>query len=233
MTSIFSVLLVGLLAPTVNITWDTGLAFERDRAAYEVLLRDIVIEAYTTQSKLFGLELPKVSIVIHTPASYTKAYGVGSSAHYRRKAIHVKNGQRLGGRFISVMHHEMVHAFVDFQGTSRVVPTWLNEGLAEAAERVIRGSSELAPSERQSLMLQAKAGTLPELVKRGRLNHQGYLLSWAAVQFIDSRGGPGTARRVVLAMVKDGKSLRDALRSVATIDLISFEQDFASWLRDS
>lgn len=238
--SLVSWMVVGLLAPpasgAVNITWDADLAFERDRDAYESRLRSMVNDAHDTQARAFALALPRgISVIVYAPAAYEKRFGRAmaqkAAAHYQRSAIHVNGGQRLDGRFASTMHHEMVHAFVDYKHTARFVPTWLNEGLAEAAEKFSLGFHDLAPSQWQELRLLAQGGQVPKLTDRGHLTHQGYLLSWAATLYLDSKS-PGAARRVVLAMINDGKSLEAALNYEAALDLVTLEKTFAVWLRD-
>ena len=80
--------------------------------------------------------------------------------------IHVASAAHPAGELRSLLFHEFTHAvFAERSGGDR--PFWLNEGLAELAERVSRGERGLSSSERALLRRRIAAGEWIPLERAG------------------------------------------------------------------
>ncbi len=229
-----SLLLLGvLLAPPVHIEWDPSLAFERDRKAYGEQLRSIVDACVPRVSKAIGLPLKRaLRIKVHTPAAYERIFGrVASqtrSAHYQAGAVHVNGGSRLDGRFSGVLEHEVVHAVLDHAGTSRRVPTWLNEGLGELLRYELLGSRRLEPSQAQEMRRLAPTLRLP--MSQPMRGAQDYLISYAAVRFIDEKWGRAQLLRLVRSTLAKG-AFGDRIMDELALHETVFRRRFVKWLQ--
>ena len=120
--------------------------------------------------------------------------------------------------------HEYTHAlFREATGGDR--PFWLNEGLAELAERRSRGMPPLSRSERARLRGHVEAGTWAPL-RRLAPSFAGlsdaearaaYLASTAAAAWVEARTDTAGRARL-LGLLGEGRAADDALRAVLGVD---------------
>ena len=162
-------------------------------------------------------------VVLYGRASYLRAHRHRFSFQtvgFFDGRIHVVSAAHPAGELRSLLFHEYTHAlFREATGGDR--PFWLNEGLAELAERRSRGMPALSRSERTQLRGHAEAGSWLALRRLapsfgGLTDEQArvaYLEATAAAEWIESR--TGTAERArLLALLGAGRSDDDALRAV-------------------
>jgi hypothetical protein len=223
-------------AQKIQILWDQELAFENDRENYQRLLKDIVTRGATQVSSELGIRLMRpLKIKVHTRAGYEKEFGTAaafsSGAHYRRGIIHVNGGNRLNQRFAGLLEHEMSHAFVDYRGTARALPTWLNEGMAERFRWRRLGMRGLAPNQVNELKEAKRKEKLVPLPVGRRLTPYGYLQGYAAVLFIESKYGKKKLGMLVHKTVDD-RSFGRALKQVLNQEISYLEREFGQWVED-
>lgn len=223
-------------AQEIQILWDEELAFENDRENYQRLLKDIVTRGASQVSSDLGIRLLRpLKIQVHTRAGYEKEFGTAaafsSGAHYRRGIIHVNGGNRLNQRFAGLLEHEMSHAFVDYRGTARALPTWFNEGMAERFQWRRLGMRGMAPNQVNELKESRRNERLTPLPVSGRLTPYGYLQSYAAVLFIEGKYGGEKLSKLLQKTVDDGSFSR-ALKQVLKLDISDLEQEFGRWVED-
>jgi len=231
-------LLAGRLAlaqpAQLQIAWDKDLAFENDRKGYEELLTQVVGQAYGRVSGSFGKELTRLTIQVHSPAGYQSSFGpqaaAARGAHYFRGEIHVNGGARLDERFTGMLVHELVHAFLDFQGTSGRIPIWLNEGMAELHQWRALAMADLAPNQLAELKRALEEKKLTPFPAHGPLSPFQYLQSYAVVLYLDQQHG-GAKLGEVLGRLLQGQSPEVVFRKVLGSDQIGLEQSFAEWIK--
>ncbi len=138
--------------------------------------------------------------------------------------IHVVSAAHPAGELRALLFHEFTHAvFRDRAGSDR--PYWLNEGLAELAERASRRQDALTRSERVTLRRRIRAGGWIPLWNLadgfGGLDEGqarvAYLEATAAVRWLEAR--TDVARRAaLLADLGAGRSIDAALRRAVGLD---------------
>jgi len=226
-------LAAGAEAAPVEIAWDKDLAFEHDRENYQRSLREIVEQGYHFASSELGLKLLRpLKVEICTPARYERLFGTEASrtrgAHYQRGAIYVNGGNRLNDRFAGGIVHEMTHALLDYRGTIRNLPLWVNEGLAERLGFKRQGQPGLAPNQIAALQYEGREKRLVPLPTWGRATWT-YLQCFAAALFFEQRAG----RETMLAVVRralQGEPFERALDRELRWSLADLEREFASWV---
>jgi len=164
-----------------------------------------------------------VQVLLYGKAAYLRAHGHRFSFRtvgFFDGRIHVVSAAHPAGELRSLLHHEYTHAlFRERVGSDR--PLWLNEGLAELAERRSRGLPRLTRAERFALREQIAAGTWIPLARLeagfGGLDDAearvAYLEARAAVAWIDAHtDARGRARLLVL--LGRGRDVDSCLRAV-------------------
>jgi hypothetical protein len=217
----------------LSIAWDPDLAFDWDRQSYERTLREVVQRGFDDASAALGLAAPAPSVHVVTRARYEARFGTAEAfnqgARYEGGAIWVNGGRRLDDRFAGLLVHEMTHAVLDGERTAHLLPTWVNEGLAERLSWRRRGLEDLAPNQVWELKGALGQGRLLPLPARGTLSPFGYLQAYAAVLFLERRIG----RERLLAVVRrtlGGEPFERALDAEARLTVAGLERELASWV---
>ncbi|HVH04716.1 MAG TPA: DUF4124 domain-containing protein [Myxococcota bacterium] len=161
-------------------------------------------------------------VVLYGRASYLRAHRHRFSFQtvgFFDGRIHVVSAAHPAGELRSLLFHEYTHAlFREAAGSDR--PFWLNEGLAELAERRSRGMPALSRSDRSLLRASAESGAWIPLRRIapsfGGLTDEearlAYLEATAAAEWIDGRTDRAKRARL-LALLGAGKSDDEALRA--------------------
>ncbi len=133
-------------------------------------------------------------------------------------------------RLLSVLRHEMAHAFVHARTNGRA-PTWLHEGLAQAEE----GKSS-APYAGALLRAWRESGTFGLRNLEGPFGRfsggearSSYVVSLAAVEMLRDTRGPGGITHL-LDRLGEGAPVEDAMRETVRGDYARIESDLADWL---
>jgi hypothetical protein len=152
--------------------------------------------------------------------------------------IHVVSRAHPAGELRALLFHEYTHAlFRERSGSDR--PYWLNEGLAELAERLAEGRERLTRGERSRLARAIEAGRwipLRQLAPSfAGLDDAGarlaYLEATAAAALLEARTAP-EARAALLARLGAGAGADEALREAVGLDTDGFDGALRAWLRD-
>jgi hypothetical protein len=166
-------------------------------------------------------------VVLYGRASYLRAYRHRFSFQtvgFFDGRIHVVSAAHPAGELRSLLFHEYTHALFR-EATAGDRPFWLNEGLAELAERRSRGMPALSRSERMRLRVSAESGTWIPLrriaASFGGLTDDearlAYLEATAAAEWIDARTDRAK-RAQLLALLGQGKTDDEALRATVARD---------------
>jgi len=171
-------------------------------------------------------------VVLYGRAAYLKAHGrrfTFQTVGFYDGRIHVASPAHPAGELRSLLVHEYTHAlFREATGGDR--PFWLNEGLAELAERRSRGMPPLSRGERRRLRAHLDAGSwtpLPRLAPSfaGLSDAEAraaYLASAAAAAWIDARTDRA-ARARLLRLLGEGRGADEALRAVLGVDTAALD----------
>ncbi|MCL4684787.1 hypothetical protein KJ059_08555 [Myxococcota bacterium] len=169
----------------------------------------------------------KIGVVFYGKAAYLAAHRHRFSfptVGFYDGRIHVASAAHPAGELRALLFHEYVHAvFAERTGGHR--PFWLNEGLAELAERASSGQEPLARREQSALResiaggawvplaeLAAGFGGLPETTAR-----LAYLESTAAAGWVVARATPSEIA-ALLERLGAGEATDAALRGVLRVD---------------
>jgi hypothetical protein len=159
-------------------------------------------------------------VVLYGKAAYLRAHRHRFSFQtvgFYDGRIHVVSAAHPAGELRSLLYHEYTHAlFREATGGDR--PFWLNEGLAEDAERASRGGASLTRTERAQLRSALDANAWIPLRRLGPgfagLSHDeatlAYLEATAAAGWL-ARHSDAAARRRLLEGLGQGKSVDRAL----------------------
>jgi len=171
-------------------------------------------------------------VVLYGKAAYRKAHRHRFSFQtvgFYDGRIHVVSAAHPSGELRTLLFHEYTHAmFRERTGGDR--PFWLNEGLAELAERSSKGLAPLTRSEQAMLRRQIEAGSWISLSRlapsfSGLDNAEArlaYLQATAAAAWIEARlDSAGRAR--LLALLGAGRSDDEALMAVLGLDTAGLE----------
>jgi hypothetical protein len=151
--------------------------------------------------------------------------------------IHVVSAAHPAGELRALLFHEYTHAvFRDRTGGDR--PYWLNEGLAELAERASRRQPGLTHSERVQLKRRIDAGEWISLRRLapsfGGLEDDearaAYLESTAAAAWIEART-ERAGRGRLLDRLGAGGSAEDALRELLGMDTGGVDAAVQAWIQ--
>jgi hypothetical protein len=185
------------------------------RAEYEGRITDALDEAYHFTRRILGegRETP-LEVVIYTNAEFRATYGTTTARFvagmYAANSMRINNGTELTQKVKGTIVHEYVHgAVTDFAGGTdqeRLIPIWLNEGLAEYVQWRYMDMDGPDKELVHQLNSAIRNGKLPKLrsLNKGRLvSHRdpalAYAVSAIAVSELLKQGGP----RLLLTLIKD------------------------------
>jgi hypothetical protein len=214
---------VGLAAPHFRVHYDQALGDASPDYARTVL--SYLEEARTSASERLGV-LPReaMGIVFYGKASYLRAHRHRFSFQtvgFFDGRIHVVSAGHPAGELRALLFHEYTHAiFRERTGGDR--PYWLNEGLAEIAERASHSRLRLTRSELMSLRSRIDEGRWLPLRKLAPSfsglddadARAAYLESMAAAYWIEARTDRAQRARLLARLgdgVRDDVALREAV----------------------
>jgi hypothetical protein len=138
-----------------------------------------------------------------------------------------------------VLHHELVHAAIDFASPSYRLPVWVNEGIAEWFENRATGKRRLSSGEWAALADASRGGewiSTPALlqpsfsgVPPGSVG-LAYLQSYASIDLLVRRRGERSLESFLHTLLRLRDSDR-ALRRVYRMDLAGIQQALRAELR--
>jgi hypothetical protein len=214
---------VGLAAPHFRVHYDQALG--RASPDYARTVLSYLEEARASASEGLGV-LPReaMGIVFYGKAAYLRAHRHRFSFQtvgFFDGRIHVVSAGHPAGELRALLFHEYTHAiFRERTGGDR--PYWLNEGLAEIAERSSHSKVRLTRSELVSLRSRIDEGRWLPLRKLAPsfsgLDDAGaraaYLESMAAAWWIEARTDRAQRARLLARLgdgVRDDVALREAV----------------------
>src|SRR5262245_33113738 len=214
---------VGLAAPHFRVHYDQALG--RASPDYARTVLSYLEEARTSASEGLGV-LPReaMGIVFYGKAAYLRAHRHRFSFQtvgFFDGRIHVVSAGHPAGELRALLFHEYTHAiFRERTGGDR--PYWLNEGLAEIAERSSHSKVRLTRSELVSLRSRIDEGRWLPLRKLAPSfsglddadARAAYLESMAAAWWIEARTDRARRARLLARLgdgVRDDVALREAV----------------------
>jgi hypothetical protein len=214
---------VGLAAPHFRVHYDQALGQASPDYARTVL--SYLEEAREAASERLGV-LPReaMGIVFYGKAAYLRAHRHRFSFQtvgFFDGRIHVVSAGHPAGELRALLFHEYTHAiFRERTGGDR--PYWLNEGLAEIAERASHSKVRLTRSELVSLRSRIDEGRWLPLRKLAPSfsglddadARAAYLESMAAAWWIEARTDRAQRARLLARLgegVRDDVALREAV----------------------
>ena len=217
---------VGLSAPHFRVHYDAALG--RASRDYARTVLSYLEEARESASERLGV-LPReaMGVVFYGKAAYLQAHRHRFSFQtvgFFDGRIHVVSAGHPAGELRALLFHEYTHAvFRERTGGDR--PYWLNEGLAEVAERASHSRLRLTRSELVSLRGRIDEGRWIPL-RRLAPSFSGlddtdaraaYLEAMAAAYWIEARTDRAQRARL-LARLGEGVRDDDALRETLGLD---------------
>ncbi|MEL6546483.1 MAG: hypothetical protein AAFQ82_17785 [Myxococcota bacterium] len=225
------------MGASVEVNWDPELRADAERTDLVQWVERYAGEAVDGASRFTGVELDRpLKVYVHSADSFQKRYGRSHSdfawAHYYRGQVHVNGGIPIRRSFVGLLHHEMTHAVLDAKGRSRVLPRWLNEGLAERAEAIAMGRREIDQVQRLYLKDGLRDGELPALESMGApKNATQYLQCQAAIHFAFQKYGRETVLEAVRDALENG-SFEDSWSKATSTTVRRFDTLFRDWIED-
>jgi hypothetical protein len=211
--------------------------FERRSASadFERAVLGVLEAGYDRLDELLGLRPRRaLAVWIYDPGFFDAQFAglfPYPAAGFYHGAIRVRGDLRVGQALVRTLHHELVHAALDAEAPSLVLPAWLNEGLAEWFEARATGRRALSAAEARVLAQASASGDwipLPALSApsfgglRADAAGLAYLESRAALQLLEQRRGPRGIEELVeltLRLRDVDRALRRSHRtSVAELD---------------
>jgi hypothetical protein len=198
-----------------------ALAFERQVLA-------VLEEAHDALDARLGLRAPRpLEVHVWDPAVFDATFAglfPFPAAGFYGGTIHVRGDVAVTVALRRTLRHELVHATVDAEAPSLVLPAWLHEGLAEWFEsRGGGGGGHLTAHGWSALSRAAREGTLPSLAALSaptlahlepRAAGVAYLYAHGLVDHLARRRGEDALRRLVEEIVRTGHLPR-AFRRIA------------------
>ena len=259
--------LVGVLTATAGQAGDRGADgnFETRTSSHFVLHQDVDIDqsggfhgsrrfeqqvlanlesAYEALDRLLGLRPKrKLDVVIYDAGLFDYEFGGlfrFQAAGFYAGIIRIRGATQLSVRLQRVLHHEFVHAALDAEAPSLVLPAWINEGGAEWFEaRAALGKRGLSEPEWNALRRWSKSGSLfslsqlsvPAFSRMGSEHAQiAYLQSYAIIDWLARTWGERSLRRFYREIIRS-RNLARSLKRVYRLDLRELEKRFFAQLR--
>jgi tetratricopeptide (TPR) repeat protein len=193
-----------------------------------------------TGVRLGAVPAERMGVMFYGRASYNRSHGHRFSFQtvgFYDGRIHVVSAAHPAGELRALLFHEYVHAiFREHTGGDR--PYWLNEGLAELAERESRRQPGLTRSERSLLRARIDADEWIPL-RRLAPSFSGlddddarvaYLEATAAAAWIEARTDRDQRARILTAL-GDGHRADAALDEVLGVDTDALDRNVQRWVR--
>ena len=216
--------------------WTGSVQFEKQvLAALE--------SAHDRLDQLLGLRPGRdVEVWVYDPAIFDTLFGGRFRfpvAGFYHGAVRVRGDVELTPHLSRVLHHELVHAAIDFASPSYRPPAWVNEGIAEWFENRATGKRRLNPGEWAALaeasrrdvwisaplLLQPSFAALPaESVGLA------YLQSYASIDLLVRRRGERSLESFLHTLLRLRDSDR-ALRRIYRMDLPRIGETLRAELR--
>lgn len=194
----------------------------------------------STGARLGALPAERMGVIFYGRAAYNRSHGHRFSFQtvgFYDGRIHVVSAAHPAGELRALLFHEYVHAiFREHTGGDR--PYWLNEGLAELAERASRRQPGLTRTERSLLRARIDAD---EWIPLWRLAPSfsglddddarvAYLEATAAAAWIEARTDRDQRARILTALGA-GRSADAALEAVLGLDTAALDRAVQRWVR--
>jgi len=228
-----------VLYQDVDIDETSGL---RGSRRFEQDVLEVLEEAYDAVDERLGLRPDgPITVVVYDPAVFDRHF----AGRFRFPVagvyggrIHIRGDVRVTPRLAGVLHHELVHAALDAETGGRLLPAWLNEGLAEWFEARVAGQRRLPPAYARHLAGLAAAGRLRPLADLSAPSFAGlgpegardaYAQSYAFVTYLAGLRGERAIRDWVREIVRTGHVAR-ATRKTFRDDLDELHSDHLAQL---
>ncbi len=229
---------IGVEHPHFRVTYDAEL--RRGSSDYATRVLRFLEEAYTEVGENLGAVPDEpLGVKLYGKAAYLRAHRHRFSFQtvgFFDGRMHVVSAAHPAGELRSLIFHEYTHAvFREQTGGDR--PFWLNEGLAELAERAARHHRGLSRSERSLLRRRIDAERWISL-RRLAPSFAGlededaraaYLISAAAAAWLVERTDR-TQRGRILTRLGEGRSDDEAFREVLDRDTEDIDRDVRGWI---
>lgn len=237
--------------------------FDRRESSHFVLLQDVDIDesggfhgsrrfeqqvlatlesAYENLDRLLGLRPDrKLDVVVYDPGIFDQQFARlfrFQAAGFYAGIIRVRGGTELTVPLQRVLHHELVHAALDAEAPTLLLPAWINEGGAEWFEARALGKRGLSENEWAALRHWHGAGALFSLAQLsppsfsrlgGDAAQVAYLQSYAIIDFLVRGWGERSLSRFYGELVRS-HDLERSLQRVYRLDSRQLEQQFFAQL---
>lgn len=218
----------------VPVSFDADLAPAGGEQSFEAELREMVRDARARVVAGLGMEPdPGVSVQVHSRAEFERRFGADAAridrARFEGDVIHVNGSGRLDDRIAATLVHELGHAALDAKGAERRLPRWLDEGLCERLSWQRRGLARPAPDQVAELRQARERRQLVPLPAEGELSRTGYLVSWAAVVWLEGKAGRDRLLAAVRATLA-GEPFEAAARRELGMGQEDVERGFEAWV---
>jgi hypothetical protein len=179
----------------------------------------------------------KLTVTVWDPAIFDHRFAGlfrFPAAGFYGGSIQIRGDARVTVALVRVLHHELVHAALDAESSSLVLPAWLNEGLAEWFEALSYGKRSPSAREMALLAAVARSGGLPHLADLSRPAFGGlgpdaatvaYLESYAFIDFLAASAGDRSLVELWSAVVRS-RSVERGVRRAFRRDLDALERAF-------
>lgn len=214
----------------------------RGSRAFEVAVLDILEEAYDAVGE--GLSIRprrRTAVYVYDPgifdAEFSRLFGFRVAGFFNG-TIHVRGGTRIDGRLVQTLHHEYVHAALDWRSRD-AFPAWLNEGIADYFGARALDKRHLSLAEfgflqrvaKQDAWIPLESLNTPSLVHLvGDDVAIAYLESYALVEFMIRKYGIRDLKALVETLAKTRNAKR-ALRRAYHATLSELEVELVKTLR--
>jgi hypothetical protein len=237
--------------------------FDKRTSAHFVLLQDVDIDetggfrgsrrfeqgvldsletGYELLDDYLGLRpARKLDVVIYDPAVFDRHFAGRfrfAAAGFYAGVIRIRGSTEVHTGLVRVLNHELMHAALDAEAPSVVLPGWLNEGLAEWFEARTVGKRHLSGRELAALEWGHRNGHLFPLagLSAPSFAHLGpdaaslaYLQSYGMVEFLARQYGERKLRDFLQTLFRS-RDLHRSLSRVYRADLASLETRFLAEL---
>jgi len=264
-TRLLLTLLVALVAAQGSHARDRGAdgRFDRRESSHFVLLQDVDIDqsggfhgsrrfeqqvlaslegAYENLDRLLGLRPErKLDVLVYDPTLFDREFARlfrFQAAGFYAGIIRVRGATELSLSLQRVLHHELVHAALDAEAPSLLLPAWINEGGAEWFEARALGKRGLSEHEWGALRHWYGLGSLyslaqlsvPTFARMGAEQAQvAYVQSYATIEWLARTYGERSLRRFYRELIRS-RNLERSLERVYRLDSRQLEQQFFAQL---
>ena len=209
---------------------------------FEIAVLDILEDAYDAVGEALSIRpRRRIEVYIYDPgifdAEFSRIFGVRIAGFFNG-TIHVRGGARIDEQLVQTLHHEYVHAALDWRSRG-AYPAWLNEGIADyfGARAVDKRHLSLGEFGFLQRVVKRDAWIPLENLNTPSLLHLvgddvaiAYLESYALVEFMVRSYGMRDLREVVETLAKTRNAKR-ALRRAYHATLSELEMDLVKTLR--